>query len=56
MENSKLAVVLALAEAFEVLPDNKKEYLLGFAEGIIAARMPENAPEHRTEKEDKDIA
>ena len=42
MENYNLAAVLALAEAFEALSDNKKEYLLGFAEGVIAARGPED--------------
>ena len=27
----------AIAEAFKVLPDGKKEFLLGYAEGVIAA-------------------
>lgn len=26
----------ALADAFEALPDNKKEFLLGYAEGVAA--------------------
>lgn len=26
----------ALAEAFEALPDSKKEFLLGYAEGVAA--------------------
>ena len=54
MEKSKIAVVLALAEAFEALPDNKKEYLLGFAEGVIAARGPED--DQGQDKADKEIA
>ena len=29
--------VQAIAEAFKVLPDGKKEFLLGYAEGVIAA-------------------
>lgn len=54
MENTKRTSVQTLAEAFEALPDGKKEYLLGFAEGVIAARGPED--DQGQEKEDKDIA
>lgn len=55
MENYNIAAVLALAKAFEALSDNKKEYLLGFAEGVIAARGPEDDQGQDKEK-DKEIA
>lgn len=42
MKTEKRTSVQTLAEAFEALSDNKKEYLLGFAEGVIAARGPED--------------
>lgn len=29
--------ILALMEAVSILPDSGREYLLGFAEGVIAA-------------------
>ena len=32
----------SLAEAFEALPPEKKEYLLGFAEGVAAATEKKN--------------
>ena len=33
--------IRTLAKAFETLPDGKKEFLLGYAEGVIAARDPD---------------
>ena len=43
-ETRKLGV--ALAEALEVLPEHKREYILGFAEGVaaMAAAKAEQAP------------
>lgn len=38
-------VVRTLSEAFQALPDNKKEYLIGFAEGVVAAKNQENEKE-----------
>ena len=49
-----MAQKCTLAEAFEALSDNKKEYLLGFAEGVIAARGPED--DQGQDKADKEIA
>ena len=54
MGNYNLSAVLALAEAFDALSDNKKEYLLGFAEGVIAARGPED--DQGQDKADKETA
>ena len=54
MENTKRTSVQTLAEAFEALPDGKKEYLLGFAEGVIAARGQED--DQGQEKAGKEIA
>ena len=48
-------VCKTLAEAFEALSDNKKEYLLGFAEGVIAARGPED-DQGKDKEADKEIA
>ena len=42
MSKKEKTICKTLAEAFEALSDNKKEYLLGFAEGVIAARGPED--------------
>lgn len=54
MENTKRTNVQTLAEAFEALPDGKKEYLLGFAEGVIAARGPDD--EQGQDRAGKEIA
>jgi len=37
--------ILALMEAVSILPDSGREYLLGFAEGVIAAATAEHLPE-----------
>lgn len=55
MSKKKKTVCKTLAEAFEALSDNKKEYLLGFAEGVIAARSPDDDQGQDKEK-DKEIA
>lgn len=55
MKTEKRTSVQTLAEAFEALSDNKKEYLLGFAEGVIAARGPED-DQGRDKEKDKEIA
>ena len=38
MSEQERQVVQSLAAAFDALPDNKKEYLLGFAEGVAAMK------------------
>ena len=55
MSKKEKTVCKTLAEAFEALSDNKKEYLLGFAEGVIAARSPDDDQGQDKEK-DKEIA
>ena len=54
MSKKEKAICKTLAEAFEALSDNKKEYLLGFAEGVIAARGPED--DQGQDEADKEIA
>lgn len=46
MSEKEKTVAAKLAEAFEALPDNKKEYLLGFAEGVAATKggAPDTTP------------
>lgn len=44
MSEKEKAVAQALADAFNALSDNKKEYMLGFAEGV-AAMAEKNASE-----------
>lgn len=39
----------AIVDAFKLLPDEKKEFLLGYAEGVKAATK-----QTETEKDDKD--
>lgn len=56
VENTKRTSVQTLAEAFEALPDGKKEYLLGFAEGVIASRGPEDDQPQDQEKAGEEIA
>lgn len=36
MSKEDKAVALNLAKAYEMLPDEKKEFLLGYAEGVAA--------------------
>lgn len=53
MSGREKTVCKTLAEAFEALPDGKKEYLLGFAEGVIAARDPgDDQPKSREKAEE----
>ena len=36
MNDKEKGIAKTLADTFETLPDSKKEYLLGFAEGVAA--------------------
>ena len=36
MNDKEKGIAKTLADTFEALPDSKKEYLLGFAEGVAA--------------------
>lgn len=38
MANDEKKAVKTLSKAFEALPENKKEYLIGFAEGVVAIK------------------
>lgn len=44
MSDKSKKIIKGLAEAVEVLPDDKREYLLGFADGVAAmsGKKPEN--------------
>lgn len=55
MSKKEKTICKTLAKAFEALSDNKKEYLLGFAEGVIAARGPED-DQVQDKQADKEIA
>lgn len=35
MSEQEKEIAKTLAEAFNALPDDKKEYLIGFAEGVV---------------------
>ena len=45
MTKQEKKVAQALLDAFKVLPDEKKEYLLGYADGVIAIANQQPAPE-----------
>lgn len=49
MSKEEMKIAKKLADAFNALPESKKEYLLGFAEGVAAVGGSNPA-----EKEDKD--
>ncbi|HMM32120.1 MAG TPA: hypothetical protein PKB13_10120 [Clostridia bacterium] len=49
MSDKEKEVAQALADAFNALSDNKKEYMIGFAEGVAA--MAKMASPTRDEKE-----
>ena len=36
MSNSEKEVILSLTEAVAALPENKREFILGYAEGVLA--------------------
>lgn len=38
MKSKDRDAVKTISEAFQALPDDKKEYLIGFAEGVVAAK------------------
>ena len=44
MSEKEHSIAESLARACELLPDGKKEYLIGYAEGVVA--MAEKAEEH----------
>lgn len=44
MTKQEKKVAQALLDAFKVLPDEKKEYLLGYADGVIAIANQQPAP------------
>lgn len=46
MGNSNLSTVQSLQAALDLLPESKREYILGHAEGVLAA-----AGQHREEQE-----
>ena len=48
MEDTEKDIGLKLAEAFDALPEGKKEYLLGYAEGV--ASMKARAMEKKEEE------
>lgn len=56
MDERKQTGIRTLAEAFQALPDGKKEYLLGFAEGVIAAREPPTEEPEDTQAEEGEPA
>lgn len=43
MTDNEKRIAKTLADTFNVLPDSKKEYLLGFAEGVAAMAGEEKA-------------
>ena len=43
MSEEQKKVAKIMTEAIEALPDSKKEYLLGYAEGVLAASKQQNA-------------
>lgn len=56
MSDTSKKIVKSLAEAVKVLPDDKREYLLGFADGVaaMAGKKPEKSEENdETEEADK---
>lgn len=56
MSDKSKKIIKGLAEAVEVLPDDKREYLLGFADGVaaMAGKKPGKSEEnHETEEADK---
>lgn len=49
MSDKGKKIVKSLAEAVKVLPDDKREYLLGFADGVAA--MAEKKQDEEKEEE-----
>lgn len=52
MSKEEMKIAKKLADAFNALPESKKEYLLGFAEGVAAAGSnspPEGADEQHAD-------
>ena len=44
MSKEEKTIAKSLAEALQILPDGKREYLIGFAEGVAARRMKRSEP------------
>ena len=53
MSDAEKIVVQKIAEAFKRLPDGRREYLLGFAEGVIHATAATEPQESANDTEQK---
>lgn len=56
MSDQDKDIARALAAAFAALPDHKKEYLIGYAEGVAAMaekEQPQLPPQEKTECDKK---
>ena len=43
MSEQEKAVAQSIVKAFDALPDEKKEYLIGFADGVAAMKSKEES-------------
>lgn len=50
MSEREKAIAESLTRACELLPDNKKEYLIGYAEGVAAMAAKKDSEEKEDEK------
>lgn len=53
MNTNEKRIASVIAEAINMLPDNKKEYLLGYAEGVVAMSICGNSSRVTKEHPDK---
>lgn len=53
MSNREERAGKSIVDAFKLLPDEKKEFLLGYAEGVKAASKPHSVPETTEEEEER---
>jgi hypothetical protein len=52
MSEAEKTTLMKLAEAMEALPESKREYLMGYAEGVAAMREAgRKATEEKTEEQ-----
>lgn len=51
LSEKEKAIIMSLAEAFNTMPESKREYLLGYADGVAGMQAKaQNADEEKEEE------
>lgn len=51
LSEKEKAIIMSLAEAFNTMPESKREYLLGYADGVAGMQAKAQSAEEKKEEE-----